>query len=141
MRLINELIIHCSATRPSMDIGVAEIREWHLDRGWSDIGYHYVIKRDGSIENGRPVAKSGAHAKGRNANSIGICLIGGVKQEDGKTPDANFTYEQYEALNVFVTKLEREYPEIHSIIGHRDIPGVWKACPCFDVKTFFNSVF
>lgn len=138
MRVINQLIIHCSATKPSMDIGVAEIREWHLDRGWSDIGYHYVITRDGGLELGRPVAKPGAHAKGYNANSIGICLVGGVKEEDGKTPDANFTMGQYRKLIDLVWDLEKEYPEIHTICGHRDLPNVWKACPCFDVKSFFS---
>lgn len=138
MRLINSLIIHCSATRPSMDIGVAEIKEWHLDRGWNNIGYHYVIRRNGVIEDGRPVAKVGAHAKGHNANSIGICLVGGVKEEDGKTPDANFTFEQYRSLESFVSDLERQYPEIHTICGHRDLPGVWKQCPCFSVKDFFS---
>ena len=90
MRKVNLLVIHCAATKPNMDIGRDEIDSWHKARGWSGIGYHYVIRRDGRIESGRPVEQAGAHASGYNANSIGICLVGGInhngKPEFQSTP-------------------------------------------------------
>lgn len=135
MREIKEFAIHCSATRPSQDIGADEIRKWHLEKGWSDIGYHFVINRKGVIQTGRPVDKPGAHVKGHNADSIGICLVGGIN-EQGKA-DANFTFSQYSALHNLVSNLLVSYPEV-TILGHRDFPGVQKACPCFDVQSFFS---
>ena len=91
-RDISLLVIHCSATPVTMDIGVKEIREWHTSdpRNWSDIGYHYVIRLDGTLERARPLYKSGAHARGYNSNSIGICIVGGVD----KGNDAREHYEQ-----------------------------------------------
>jgi len=86
LKTINKLIVHCSATREGQDITVDTIRDWHLKRGWSDIGYHYVVKLDGTIETGRSVELMGAHVKGHNKDSIGICYIGGV-EADGKTPN------------------------------------------------------
>lgn len=133
MRDINQIIVHCAATKPSMDIDSAKIREWHTqERGWSDIGYHWVIKRDGAIECGRPEERSGAHARGYNSESIGICLIGGL-DEDGK-PDANFTFGQYKSLEFLVEDIKDRHPD-SEVIGHRDISE--KDCPCFDVKAMF----
>lgn len=130
MRMINLLVVHCSATRPALDIGAGEIRQWHLDRGWSDIGYHYVIRRNGGLETGRPVETAGAHAKGHNAHSAGICLVGGV--DAGNDPENNFTSAQFATLRTLLVDLLRQYPQSR-ICGHRDLPGVRKACPCFDV--------
>lgn len=129
MRPINLLVVHCSATPPDMDIGVNEIRDWHKQRGWKDVGYHYIIRRDGTIETGRPENMSGAHAVGYNFASIGICLVGGYGFAD-------FTYSQYSALKGLVSELLQSYPDAECL-GHRDIPGVKKDCPCFDVKAFF----
>lgn len=139
MREITSIIVHCSATRPDMDIGVDEIRKWHTDpkpkgRGWSDIGYHYVIRRDGQIETGRPLQRPGAHAYGHNAHSIGVCLVGGV---DGKgQPRKNFTPSQLRALRGHIQYHYDNYSSITTVLGHRDLPGVRKACPCFDVRTW-----
>ena len=83
MRDINQIIVHCSATPPSMIVGADDIRKWHKARGWSDIGYHYVIKRNGVTEKGRDITRVGAHAKGHNEDSLGVVLIGGI-DEDGK---------------------------------------------------------
>lgn len=117
-----------------MDIGVDEIRRWHVDgNGWSDIGYHYVIRRSGELELGRPVAKMGAHAKGHNGDSIGICMVGGIS-ENGD-PDANFTAHQYHELEELNESLSRHFP-ITDTVGHRDISA--KSCPCFDVKSFLG---
>lgn len=86
MRKINDLIVHCAATYDTMDIGVKEIRKVHVDEnGWKDIGYHFVIRRDGTVEKGRDVSVIGAHVLNHNANSIGICLAGGLSKKDGKT--------------------------------------------------------
>ena len=98
MRKINKIIIHCSATREGRNYDVAEIRRWHLKRGWSDIGYHYLIHLDGKIEEGRPIERMGAHTTGQNRNSIGICYVGGVeatRNSKGKfTPKDTRTLEQ-----------------------------------------------
>lgn len=139
MRTINQIIVHCSATPPSMDIGVDEIRGWHVDeRGWSDVGYHFIIRRNGDLEHGRPIARAGAHAKGFNEKSIGICLIGGTDSDDKTKAEANFTLEQYLALFEHANFLMNGYG-IKDIKGHRDLPGVIKACPCFDVKSLFGG--
>ena len=148
MREINRIIVHCSATPPDMDIGADEIRGWHKERGWDDIGYHAVIRRDGTIEPGRPVEISGAHAQGHNADSIGVCLVGGVKREtvaghSTLVPEANFTAEQYARLLEYVDDLQferwKEELDPLDVVGHRDLPGVAKDCPCFDVRSFFEG--
>ena len=141
MRRIDKIIIHCAATRPSTDVGVKEIREWHTlpkprGNGWSDIGYHGVIRRDGTLESGRPMDQAGAHTSGHNANSIGICLVGGVK-EDGKTPEANFTPEQWVTLERVVKDLVKKYPGA-TVHGHNEFAA--KACPSFDVKKWWAGV-
>lgn len=143
MRTIKQLIVHCAATKPSMNIGAAEIRQWHLANGWSDIGYNYVIRRDGLIENGRDLDRDGnvdeevgAHAKGFNANSIGICLVGGLNASGQPAPE--FTEAQFTALTGLLAGLRIRYPSTE-VLGHRDLPGVAKACPSFDVRHWLNT--
>ena len=121
---------------PTQDIGASEIDEWHRDRGWTQIGYHYVIRRSGEVENGRDESQIGAHAAGYNADSIGICLVGGIGS-DGE-PESNFTFHQYAALATMLTTLQHRYPNT-AICGHRDLPGVKKDCPCFDVQSFIHN--
>ena len=136
MRKIEEIIIHCSYTPPSMDVGASTIRDWHVNgNGWDDIGYHFVIRREGSIETGRPVEIQGAHVYGHNANSIGVCMIGGMA-EDEETPDTNFTRWQWEALEVLVDDLTNEMGDL-TVTGHRDYDD-HKACPCFDVSAWMD---
>ena len=130
----NNLVIHCAATRPSQDVGVREIRQWHRARGFSDIGYHFVIRRSGKVEKGRPVDEIGAHVQGHNADSVGICLVGGINEETFK-PENNFTPQQWEALQRLLTALLRRYPKA-KVLGHRDFPGVQKACPSFAAKVW-----
>ena len=149
MRKINKVIIHCSATPEGRDYTVADIDRWHRERGFDGIGYHYVVYRDGSIHEGRDVAKMGAHCKGQNANSIGICYIGGL-DAGGKAKDTR-TEAQKRALRVLVAKLVKEYP-IKEILGHRDTspdtdgdgivePHEWtKMCPCFDAKEEYKDL-
>ncbi|MCH2199765.1 MAG: N-acetylmuramoyl-L-alanine amidase [Flavobacteriales bacterium] len=129
MRQIDKIIIHCSATPTDMDITASDIRDWHIDRGWSDIGYHYVIRRDGTLEDGRPIEQAGAHTKGRNTNSIGICLIGGADSFD-------YTLDQMDVLVDLVETLEETYPNA-TVHGHNEFSG--KACPQFDVQAFFTE--
>jgi N-acetyl-anhydromuramyl-L-alanine amidase AmpD len=134
MRRIDYIAIHCSATRASADVGAAEIRRWHVkDNGWKDIGYHYVIRRDGRLEDGRPLEEVGAHVSGYNSASIGICLVGGIGA-DGRAEN-NFVPAQWETLKSLVSKLKHRFPKA-VIQGHRDFPLVRKDCPCFDAKAW-----
>ena len=135
-REVNLIVVHCSATNPNMDIGAHEIRSWHInDNGWSDIGYHNVIRRDGTLEHGRDLAESGAHAKGYNANSIGVCLIGGVDIENN--PANNFTDKQFATLRGYLDTMAEIFDA--NILGHRDLPNVNKACPSFDVRDWYYN--
>ena len=128
----NWIVLHCSATRGSQDFGAADIRRWHKAQGWRDIGYHFVIRRDGKVEKGRALDAIGSHVKGHNADSVGICLVGGI---DDKTwqPADNFTPAQWKSLKQLVDTLVKRYPAA-KVLGHRDFPKVQKACPCFDAK-------
>lgn len=130
------IVVHCSATQPLAHLGAREIDGWHRDNGWMGIGYHYVIRTDGTVERGRPEAMRGAHAAEVNDHSIGICLIGGVDAK-GK-PSANFTGLQLAALSDLLAGITDRHG-ITKIVGHRDIPGVKKACPSFNVAHWLNT--
>ena len=134
MRTVNLVVIHCADTYATMDIGAKEIDAWHRGRGWKGIGYHYVIRRDGTIEKGRPEEVPGAHVSGHNQHSIGICYAGG-KSADGR-PEDNRTEAQKESLRELVAELLERYPDAR-IVGHHDLNPA-KACPCFDVKSEFT---
>lgn len=137
MRNIDKLIVHCSATREGQDISVDTIRGWHvIERGWSDIGYHYVIYLDGTIMPGRPEEIQGAHCRGENKTSLGICYIGGV-ESDGKTPKDTRTQEQKSSLKAMLLELKSVYCDaiVHS---HRDFSS--KACPSFDATTEYEWI-
>lgn len=144
MRTIDEIIIHCSATRPEWmaDAGVEaqrdEIDRWHRDLGWVGIGYHHVIGRGGDRAAGRPEAVVGAHTKGHNANSIGICLIGGHGSSATQNFLENFTPEQDEALRDLITELKDRYPSITRVTGHNDYTRS-KACPGFKVDEWLKG--
>ena len=128
MRKINRHIIHCSASRDTLDIGAKAIDMWHRERGWSEIGYHYVIRRDGTIENGRSLEKKGAHCKGHNTGSIGTCLVG-IEE---------FSIMQYESLEKIHKQLITLFPGIE-LNGHRDFTNK-KTCPNFDVHDWWGKV-
>lgn len=130
MRTINEIIVHCSATPEGRNVTVEEIDKWHKMRGFRCIGYHYVIYLDGSVHVGRPESQIGAHCKGHNSHSIGICYIGGV-MKDGKTPKDTRTDAQKESLINLIKDLKKKYPKA-TIHGHREYAN--KACPSFDVQ-------
>ena len=136
MRNINKIIVHCSATPEGKDFSVADIRRWHLQRGFADIGYHFVIYRDGSVNIGRPLQKSGAHCSGHNKNSIGVCYIGGVAT-DGKTPKDTRTSAQKDSLVRLITELRQQFPNA-SVHGHREFAN--KACPCFNASEEYKNL-
>lgn len=129
MRKINKIIIHCSATPEGRDVSAETIDQWHKARGWSEIGYHYVISLDGTIEYGRDIQKTGAHVKGHNKGSIGICYIGGcdsdMNAKDTRTP------EQKESLLLLIKTLKKMHLGAE-VFGHRDFST--KECPSFDAK-------
>lgn len=126
-RSIKEIIVHCTATKVLPHINANDVRRWHMERGFSDIGYHYLVLVDGSVETGRPLSIAGAHCKGHNAHSIGICYVGGVNAKG--VPADTRTPAQREALHNLLISLKRQFPKA-VIYGHRDFAA--KACPCFD---------
>ena len=143
MRAIDEIVIHSTATRPewmddrSIEDKVSEIRRWHVeDNGWSDIGYHCIIDRDGKVGAGRPVAIAGAHARGHNANSIGVALVGGFGGAETDAFEANYTGAQEAALIRLLGELQGEYGEL-KITGHNEYSS--KACPCFNVSKWLTG--
>lgn len=131
LNIPNKIIIHCSATQPEQDIDVATIERWHKKNGWRTVGYHYVIKRDGTVQVGRPPHHIGAHTYGHNKHSLGVCMVGGVDAD--LEPEDNFTVEQYDSLRDLITELcvvhEISQDNIH---GHYEFAN--KACPSFDVE-------
>lgn len=135
-RNIKMIIVHCSATPEGKDFTVSQIRQWHLQRGFSDIGYHYVIYRDGTVHTGRAESVSGAHCTGYNTISIGVCYIGGCGS-DGRTPKDTRTVAQKAALIKLLKELKAKYPKA-TIHGHREFAN--KACPSFDAKTEYANI-
>jgi hypothetical protein len=146
MRPVNEIIIHCTDTRPDWMQGkplsakVAEIRRWHTDpqpkgRGWKDIGYHFLIDRDGTVATGRPIEQVGAHVQGHNTGTIGISLLGGHGGAADDRFEDHFTAAQEIALRDLLVKLKTEYL-ISKVTGHNDYAA--KACPCFRVSRWLT---
>lgn len=142
------IVVHCSATKASMDIGVRELDRMHRARGFSCIGYHKVIRRDGSVEDGRPIGTVGAHVEGRNHDSVGVCMVGGVDAGGIKGED-NFTPAQFDTLEKVLRDLRQTFGHV-LICGHRDLspdlnhdgkisPNEWmKECPSFSVLDYLN---
>jgi len=130
------IVVHCAATKPDQDIGAREIDAWHRKNGWIGCGYHYVIRRDGTIERGRAEHAVGAHAEQVNQISVGVCLVGGLDASGKPAPD--FAQPQWSSLRRLLADLCTRYPKA-SVVGHRDIPGVAKACPSFDVKAWCSD--
>jgi len=140
MRKLNEVIIHCSATHPDWMIGrdiaekVGEIRRWHISppRNWSDIGYHYVIDRNGKAAPGRPMGKDGAHVKGRNSGTVGVCLLGG----HGAAATDSFTDHFTDAQRVALLRLLEDFPGL-PVTGHNQYAN--KGCPGFHVPSTLRA--
>ena len=144
---VKYIVVHCSATTPDPRLGVEDIRKWHKDKGWKDVGYHAVIRTDGTVEYGRPLDTSaepgwqpqqGAQVAGYNAQSVGVCYIGGLSPDPGHKPMDTRTPEQKIALRILLQEWRRQFPNAE-ILGHRDFPDVNKECPCFDVRSWWQS--
>lgn len=144
---VRYLVVHCAATSANLDIGAKEIDRWHRERGFFSIGYHYVIRRNGTVEDGRPLDQPGAHVRQYNSISLGVCLVGGVdgvdKNADGRitadewVPQANFTPEQIYMLRIVLDEWKVKWPNAE-IVGHRDLDS-GKACPSFNVKKWLEQ--
>ncbi len=132
MRTINEAILHYSATPENKPFDVRDIYDWHVNgNGWSDVGYHYVIKLDGTIQEGRPISRIGAHCKGHNRGTVGICYIGGGITEGKDTR----TEEQKESIGKLLRDLIKDHG-ICKISGHNQYST--KNCPGFDVPKEYS---
>lgn len=133
MRYIDSIIVHCSASPDYLDIGAKEIDKWHKDRGWSGIGYHYVVRRNGEIERGRNVAMQGAHARGANQTSVGVCWVG----TNQPSP------EQYKSLIALINWLRGKFSiKVDMVMGHREAVRTDKSCPNIDMnKVRAESIF
>ena len=137
MRAISKIIIHCSATQEGRDLDAAEINRWHLKRGWNGIGYHYVVLLDGTIEYGRSIYKQGAHVKGENEGSIGICYVGGMSKDMKKAKDTR-TQAQKDSLIKLMHELIYKYNKDMTIHGHNEYAN--KACPSFNVQAEYANL-
>jgi len=127
---ISLLVVHCSDTKNSQNLSATDIHKMHLGFGWNGIGYHKIIQRSGKVENGRPEYWIGAHVKGKNKISLGVCLIGKDK----------FTKKQFNSLEKVLRKWKSSYPNA-KILGHRDTGNTKKTCPNFDVITWSKNIF
>ena len=136
MRIIAFLIIHCSAVMPNQQSSALQIDLWHRQMGWSGIGYHYVIRRDGTVEIGRSESQAGAHVKGYNQRSIGICYEGGL-DEHGHPADTR-TPAQKASLLTLLKQLKNRYPDAQ-ILGHHNLNPA-KPCPCFDAAAEYSQL-
>ena len=137
MRKINKIIIHCTATPEGREHDVADIRRWHLKRGFNDIGYHYLIHIDGTIEEGRPINKQGAHCSGENKGSIGLCYVGGMSKNMKKAKDTR-TQAQKDSLIKLMHELIYKYNKDMTIHGHNEYAN--KACPSFNVQEEYANL-
>ena len=133
MRRIDLIVIHCTASRPDQHISMEQLDKMHQARGWKCCGYHYYITRDGQLHFGRPEEMVGAHARHYNAHSIGICYEGGL-DEKGRYADTR-TPAQKLTLHTLLISLKADYPDAE-IVGHCELEGVHKACPCFSCKEY-----
>ena len=136
MRKINKIIIHCTATPEGRDVSIDEVRRWHVEeRGWRDVGYHFLVRLDGTVEEGRPIEMTGAHTRSHNWDSIGIAYAGGMSKDMTEPKDTR-SDAQKDALVDLICQLHDCYGG--TVYGHRDFSE--KACPCFDAKTEYENI-
>lgn len=135
MRPISKIIVHCTATREGAPISLDTVRRWHLERGWSDIGYHYLILLDGTIEVGRPEEIQGAHVRGYNRDSIGVSYVGGLDRN--LTPKDTRTQDQKDSLHNLLSNLMASYKDA-TLHGHNEFSN--KACPSFEVSKEYDYI-
>tara|TARA_R110001606_G_scaffold70539_1_gene161249 strand:- start:18 stop:443 length:426 start_codon:yes stop_codon:yes gene_type:complete len=135
MRDIDKIIVHCTATREGATVSLDTVRRWHLERGWSDIGYHYLILLDGTIERGRPEHTQGAHVRGYNKNSIGVSYVGGLDRN--LSPKDTRTQDQKDSLHNLLSNLMASYEDA-TLHGHNEFSN--KACPSFNVSKEYDYI-
>ena len=135
MRKIDTIIVHCTATKDGIDVSAADVDRYHRSLGFSEIGYHYLVRLDGAIEQGRALNRIGAHCKGKNVNSVGVAYVGGLGV-DGKPADTRTEAQRYSLLKL-IMELKREFP-LAVVHSHRDF--VAKACPCFDATNEYANI-
>ena len=136
MRVIRLIIIHCSAVRPWQVSGLQDIDRWHRQQGWNGCGYHYVVRRDGTIETGRPLEMVGAHCVHHNQHSIGVCYEGGLNA-DGLAADTR-TAAQKVAMRQLLGKLHEQFPK--AVIAGHNVFDPTKDCPCFDAVSEYRDL-
>ena len=125
---IKILVIHCSDTDDNLPLNALDIHKMHIGFGWDGIGYHKIINKDGSLENGRPEYWIGAHVRGRNHESLGVCLVGRT----------NFSFDQFKTLKKLLFNWKKSYPNAR-IVGHSEAIKTHKTCPNFDVKNWCKA--
>lgn len=140
---ITDLVIHYTATPAGKDFGAADIDRWHRERGFKEVGYHYVIRLDGTVETGRDLSapgkfEMGAHSRGENDSSIGICYVGGVTEAEPNTGRDTRTPAQTQAMAALIEKLMERFPNAR-VRGHKDMPGAATQCPGFDAAAWWAS--
>ncbi len=135
MRKIKLIIIHCTATPAGRNVDIADVDRWHRRRGFKSVGYHYLVRLDGTVELGRPINQIGAHCLGHNANSIGVAYVGGL--DTSGAPADTRTVKQRAALLTLLRELRQKFPQA-AIHGHRDFAA--KACPCFDATNEYSKL-
>lgn len=137
MRKINKIVVHSSASPEGREDTFEDVKRWHLARGYKDIGYHYVIELDGICFEGRPLSRQGAHVRGHNKDTIGICYIGGTDNTRERKPKDTRTDAQKATLRKLLSDLKQMFPEAE-IVGHRDLAAA--ACPSFDAKAEYSGI-
>jgi N-acetylmuramoyl-L-alanine amidase len=138
MREITHIVVHCLATPEGRPHTVKEVTKWHQARGWRTIGYHWLVRLDGTIEPGRAESQVGAHVEGHNAHSIGVVYVGGVDKDTFKPKDTRTDAQKAALLNL-LKDLKSRYPKA-KILGHRDFPSVSKACPSFGAEVEYANL-
>ena len=137
MRTIKYIVIHCAATKEGQSFDIKDVDRWHKARGWKGVGYHFFIKLTGVVQLGRDISEVGAHVGGYNSHSIGICYCGGLDRNG--TPKDTRTDEQKMSLIAIIRELKDKFPNA-IVQGHKDFPGVAKACPSFNAKSEYKTL-
>lgn len=135
MRTIDLIVVHCTATPAGRNVTRGDVDRWHRERGFDGIGYHYLVGLDGSVHRGRPESRPGAHCRGYNSHSLGVCYVGGL-DKNGRPADTR-TVAQRQALTRLLRELRGRYPRA-VIRSHRDLAP--KACPCFDATQEYATL-
>ena len=136
-RKVTKIVVHCAYTPEGKEFDIYDIERWHKERNFRTVGYHYVILLDGTIQRGRELDETGAHVRGHNEETIGICYIGGYANDANKTPKDTRTSAQCESITTLLKYLKLVYKDAE-IVGHRDLAN--RDCPCYDAKNEYKNL-